>query len=220
MSACLISNRKTMSQPEVDARIGEHKEWLKTGGKSGQRANFSGYLLEDISFFEADLSYVSFGDCLLNDCSFQSAILYEAVLTEASAQMCFFTDTDFMNAHIRRFRLLGQELIDTQNLMIVTSIGSRRDTLIVVRHLTSEYKPYLMYKTGCFYGDERHFNRAITDRYYQKYDDPNSYDRSIWRAYRAAITMTKATLLRRSFEELLYRDIDNQFYPKKEEKEK
>lgn len=196
-----------MNQTDVDHKMTLHTRWLLSGGVDGERANFIGELLIDVSFRNKEWAYANFSSARLIECDLSYCSLYGCNLNLATFRSCQLDHANFMGCHAKSFDAYGCDFSFAHNMMYIGPIGSRNDFLYVIRNLDGNYRPYLMFKTGCFYGTEKEFAMASFKAHFLKRPQ-------IWRAYRLAVNLAKTALLKQDFLEKAYYQLDNRFETK------
>lgn len=94
---------RKMTQEEVDEMCKKHEAWLASGGKEGERADFShadlgGARLEGVNLEKANLNGAYLGKANLNDARLNAAFLNFANLNDASLERADLHFVRAMNA--------------------------------------------------------------------------------------------------------------------------
>jgi len=121
-------------------------------------ARFAGSNLGRVSFKRSDLSYANFSRCDLTRAKFDHADLTGASFGDATLRYASFdganlADTWWIGARISKANFNG-----IKNAIAFPNVGSRRATLLVVKHDTG-----LCFKTGCFWGNIDEFYAAVLE---------------------------------------------------------
>jgi hypothetical protein len=159
----LFSSAKLYSEYESGVRL---FRWRNLRGHSFENLtlnyiDFDNSPLAGSSFRRAKLRNANFGHCNLMDCNFEGADLRGADLTHAD-----ITCANFDGANLTDVKLpsvFGYRTASFKNAvgaMTFQRVGSCGRTLLVVKHGKT-----LWFKTGCFWGNERAFRRAIRDKH-------------------------------------------------------
>lgn len=199
-----------MDQNELNTMLMKHQIWLNTGGKDGQRLVLRDKEFSDLTFYDrlssnftrlayADLSYSTF-----RNCNFSYVLLYKAELAYVNFNSCLMDHCEFTGASIRLMDLKYCRTDSLSGMMVIGPIGSRWDMLYAVKHFDNEYVPFLMFKTGCFYGTEREFRKAIRERH-------KDINPEIVKSYYGAIAAAKYPLLNQRYKPDYYIEMDSQF---------
>jgi hypothetical protein len=144
--------------------------------------DFTHSYLGGSSFRGAKLQNARFVYCDLSDCNFEGADLRGADLSNAEIFHTNFdganlTHANFQNSHGVRLASFK----DTVGAMTFQEVGSRCDTLLVVKR-----GKILWFKTGCFWGNEMEFRRAIRDRHIHSYFGNKVFARQYWACIKEA----------------------------------
>lgn len=201
-----------IDQDTLNAMLIEHSFWLKTQRREGKKLVLKGNHVKGLRFNAETLAYADFSGSIIHDCSFVGAYLYKATLIDTLIYDSDLSGCNFMGASINSLRISGCDLDHIKNMMIMGPMGSREDWLYIVRHLNREYKPYLMFKTGCFCGRLGSFRKAVREKYRNK----NWF---LYRSYFGAMAVAQNTLLPSWFPVESYKLLDSVFEkPEKDEK--
>lgn len=131
---------------------------------------FFGCSIKGATFDNARIYETTFNDCQIIDCSFYSSIIYHCSFLNSNLAGSRFSnyeieytsfDGSILNEiNIRDAKFYHCSFHNSKGIIIISSIGSRGDTLYIVKH-----KTFNVYKTGCFYGTQDDFMIAVKDRH-------------------------------------------------------
>jgi hypothetical protein len=168
-----------MNATELSEVLRKHALWLN-GAEGGERADLRGANLFCADLGGANLSAANLGGANLSAANLYGANLGGANLSAANLRGADLYGANLSAANLRYAYLVGANLRSARGIVAIGPVGSRGDLLYVVRH-----EHGLMYKTGCFWGDEETFLAAIEETH---------GDNQHARAYRAAVELAKVVL--------------------------
>jgi uncharacterized protein YjbI with pentapeptide repeats len=94
-----------MEQKELKKILSEHKRWLKSGGKTGTKANLHG-----LELIEADLQNVDLQDADLVNVNLTGANLQGANLSRANMEESFLRQANLTNSNLKEINLQKSDL--------------------------------------------------------------------------------------------------------------
>ena len=99
-----------MSKQEIEKILSAHQKWLKTGGKEGKRADFSGADLRGTNLRHADLRNADLSGTNLHEADLRGANLYKANLSGANLWQADLSGAELCKADLRNADLRGTDL--------------------------------------------------------------------------------------------------------------
>ena len=92
----------------IKKMIGEHKLWLESNGKKGEKAVFKGFELSGIDFSNTDLREAEFHNCIMIGADFSEANMEKCVIKH-----CFMPNCKFIGTVLRSSQITMTDLNDS-----------------------------------------------------------------------------------------------------------
>lgn len=137
---------------DIKKMIGEHKLWLESKGKKGEKAVFKGFELSEVDFSNTDLREAEFRDCIVIAADFTEANMENCIIKNCYMPNCKFIGTVLRSSQIT-MTVLNDSVFDKVD-MSFSNIG-----LSQFNHVTFRYVHMISVKA---HGAT--FNSAVFDK--------------------------------------------------------